>query len=467
MRHKAVAVSLVMLLNITFNEASEIKSSDLDTNEQRAAKTMIVSYKKSKMTAFQVTNEHTRIKNKCQCDIQHLPNVGAFILTYTTANHAGVDILKLDPSKEIGVDDEVVTIFDDDLTRRQTPTDPAFHSQWPLKNLNNEADINAQDGWDQYLADTNGGNPTGPKVVVAVIDTGIDYTHPELRPMMWTNPGETPNNGIDDDSNGIVDDVFGADFTSSTPRGDPIDRNSHGTHCAGIIGAKENNGNGIAGVASFTQGKVKIMAVKGLNDRGSGTFSGLLKSLNYAIGKGAKISSNSWGNTRSISDAMEVLWDNVLKNNPEHLFVAAAGNSNRRVDNNYKIMACGLNEPNLICVASSTQADQKSSFSNYGKDFVHVFAPGSSIYSTIPNNRYGLKSGTSMACPHVSGLAALIMTMRNGLNGKDVKELIEANVQKKSGYENLVSSGGLIDVSKTIRTLKDGGLLTVLMFFKL
>ena len=109
-------------------------------------------------------------------------------------------------------------------------------------------------------------------------------------------------------------------------------------------------------------------------------------------------------------------------------------------------------------MASSTQADQKSSFSNYGKDFVHVFAPGSSIYSTIPNNRYGLKSGTSMACPHVSGLAALIMTMRNGLNGKDVKELIEANVQKKSGYENLVSSGGLIDVSKTIRTLKDGGI---------
>ena len=117
-------------------------------------------------------------------------------------------------------------------------------------------------------------------------------------------------------------------------------------------------------------------------------------------------------------------------------------------------MCCGLNEPNLLCVASSPQADRKSSLSNYGKEYVHVFAPGSSVYSTEPNNQYGVKSGTSMACPHVSGLAALVMTMRSDLTGRDVRDLIEANVQKKTAYENLVSSGGLIDVAKTIRAVE-------------
>ena len=311
------------------------------------------------------------------------------------------------------------------------------------------------------MSDHHGGSSSGPEVVVAVIDTGVDYTHPELQSVMWRNPGEIEGNGIDDDQNGIVDDVFGADFSSRNPNGNPIDRHSHGTHCAGIIAAKENNGEGIAGVSSFSQGKVKIMAVKGLSDGGSGTFSGLLSSLNYAISKGAKISSNSWGGGSSISNATEQMWDNVLRNNPNHLFVAAAGNSNRDINDDYKPMCCGLNEPNLLCVASSTRNDEKSSFSNYGYEYVHVFAPGSSVYSTEPRNQYGVKSGTSMACPHASGLAALVMTMSNSLSGKDVRDLIEANVQKKPSYNNVVSSGGLIDMESTIRAVKSNSKILV------
>merc|ERR1712088_776815 len=281
------------------------------------------------------------------------------------------------------------------------------------------------------MGDAKGGSATGPSVVVAVIDTGIDY-----------------------DGNGVVDDVYGADYSGSSPSGDPIDRQGHGTHCSGIIAATPNNGKGIAGVASFTKGKVKIMALKGLADSGGGTISGLLSCLNYAVDKGAKISSNSWGG--GTVNGIESIWDAVLRNNLNHLFVAAAGNSNRLISDSYKSMTCGLKEPNLLCVASSTKQDARSSFSNYGKDYVHVFAPGSDILSSIPNGRYAEYSGTSMACPHVSGLAALIMTMRDNMSAHEVRQLIEANVRVKAECASFVSSSGLIDAGATIKALKGG-----------
>ena len=430
---------------------------DTDDAGNKASSTKIISYQKSKMSEKGIMEEFSRIKRECQCRVQHLPFVGAFILTYQNKNEFSSNLLSVNRAKEVMVEDEIVGIFGDSLQSTRTPNDPSFHTQWPLANLPNGADINAQKGWAEYLSDPVGGSSNGPNVIVAVIDTGVDYNHPELRNMMWTNPGEVAGNGIDDDLNGIVDDIHGADFTSNTPNGDPIDRHSHGTHCAGIIGAQENNGEGIAGVASFTQSKVKIMAVKGLSDRGTGSMSGLLASLNYAIAHGAKISSNSWGSQRSISKGIEQMWDNVLQNNLDHLFVAAAGNDNKVLNENYTPMACGLKEPNLLCVASSNEENGRSSFSNYGSQYVHVVAPGSNVYSTEPNNRYGRKSGTSMACPHVSGLAALIMSMRCDIEGEKLKQMIEANVQKKTAYDGVVSSGGLIDVGKTIQALKSGG----------
>merc|ERR1719436_1939473 len=150
----------------------------------------------------------------------------------------------------------------------------------------------------------------------------------------------------------------------------------------------------------------------------------------------------------------EAVWDKVLKNNPDHLFVAAAGNDGKFIYDGFKPTACGFKEPNLLCVASSTKSDSLSSFSNYGPDYVHVVAPGSDILSTYLKNQYSYMSGTSMACPHVSGLAALVRSMRGDLTGQQVKELIEANVQKKSAYADKVSTGGLIDVGATIKALK-------------
>ena len=484
-------------------EGGRGSSSELKLLRDATAKTSIVTYKKQKLTENKINELMESLKKDCRCTIRHLKHVGAFVLTYTKRSHMMVKNIKLDKTVMAACEDGIVKINNDDvldlgdqievhldndnetisidgvahhsasyrgiekiddeksdhaaITKRQIPNDPLFNFQWALKNLNNNADINAQDGWDEYLSDSQGGNPNGPSVIVAVLDTGIDYNHPDLANRMWQNPDETPNNGIDDDGNGIIDDIFGADFSGSNAMdGDPMDGHGHGTHCAGIIGAEHDNGIGIAGVASFTQDKVKMMAVKGLSNSGSGTLSGMLNALDYALSKGAKISSNSWG-TSGWSNTWDAPWSMVLQNNPQHIFVAAAGNQDQWMDQNNKKMACGLDEPNLLCVASSTKLDRKSCFSNDGKDFVHVFAPGSSIYSTWLNNGYRSLSGTSMACPHASGLAALIMTMNGGLDGAEVRTLIEDNVQPKPYYECLVSSGGLIDMKETIIAAKNPG----------
>ena len=450
-----VLAKVVYCKNAWDTEASRI---DLEARQIKTSKTSIIVYDKNQMSLEDVNAEANRIKEKCNelncpCKVTKLIKVGAFEVFWSCEVHPSVNDLGFDTNTETGAEDELVDLFD-----APPPNDSRFGEQWALAipRLSNNADINIEEGWNEYLSDAQGGDANGPSVVVAVIDTGVDYTHPDLKDVMWNNLDEIAGDGIDNDGNGIIDDVYGADFTRTTDgTGDPIDRHSHGSHCAGIIAATPNNDEGIAGVASYTQGKVKIMALKGLSDSGGGTMSGLLACLNYAIDKGAKISSNSWGGGNVISSNTERIWDAVLKNNLDHLFVAAAGNSNKYIDGvSYKPMTCGLKEPNLLCVASSTRWDSRSGFSNYGKDYVHVFAPGSSILSCLPNNRYGTKSGTSMACPQVSGLAALIMTMRDGMSAEEVRQLIEENVQKKSRYANLVSSGGLIDVGATIKALK-------------
>ena len=139
------------------------------------------------------------------------------------------------------------------------PMEPSFTDfQWPFQELDNHADINIQEGWKTYLSATDNSN-NGKEVIIAVIDSGIDYTHPDLKEVMWKNPGEIPNNGKDDDNNGYVDDVHGVDFSGENDEGDPMDTHGHGTHCAGIIYAKPNGGGDLgAGVTSYTNGKVKI-----------------------------------------------------------------------------------------------------------------------------------------------------------------------------------------------------------------
>merc|ERR1712142_294543 len=422
--------------------------------EEEARHHSIVTYNKAEVKAAgSLENLQAQIQAACDCTVRHLASIGAFLLDYESADH--MDAAKfLDIPEVTHATEDVAVMIDFDQERQtSTPNDPRFEDQWALQSLTNEADINCQEGWQAYNSDSQGGSANGPSVIVAVIDTGIDYTHPDIKDAMWVNPGEIANNGVDDDNNGFVDDIYGANFISNN--GNPMDINGHGTHCAGVIASPTGNNAGIAGIAGVSQGKAKLMAIKGLSDSGGGTLSSLYGGLNYAIEKGAKISSNSWGGGGSDGGALA----DILANNPEHLFIAAAGNDNEQITESNPGVTCSTNAANQICVGSTRSNDQESSFSNYGKPYVHIMAPGQGIMSTWPvaKGSYISISGTSMACPQVSGVAALVSTMRNNINGAQLKQVIEANVQPKSRYTDLVTTGGLLDVFATVQAVAGDG----------
>ena len=212
-------------------------------------------------------------------------------------------------------------------------------------------DIDAPEAWEISTG------ADGPGIVVAVIDTGIDYTHPDLRDQMWVNPGEIPGNGIDDDGNGVIDDVHGADFANED--GDPLDDQKHGTHCSGTIAGVGDNGLGVAGVA--WRG-VRLMALKFLRASGSGRASDALRALNYAVAHGARIASNSWGGGASNS-ALRAAIERAEAAGV--LFVAAAGNSGSNNDEDPHYPS-SYDVGNVLAVASVTREGNLSSFSCYG-----------------------------------------------------------------------------------------------------
>ncbi|MFG1492262.1 S8 family peptidase [Halobacteriovorax sp. GFR7] len=312
--------------------------------------------------------------------------------------------------------------------------DEQFSKQWGLLNDGSNSggwfsrgkageDINASAAWNVETGNRD--------LVVAVIDTGVDYTHADLKANTWKNEGEIAGNGIDDDGNGFVDDVYGYDFANKD--GDPMDGHSHGTHCAGVIGAR-HNGTGIMGVMA----NVKIMSIKFLSDSGSGETIDAISSIDYAVANGAKILSNSWGGGE-YSEALKESIENARDKGV--LFVAAAGNS--RMDNDSRpTYPANYDVANVITVGAMDGKGNRSSFSNYGQETVHVFAPGSNILSTVPNNRYKKMSGTSMATPMVSGVLGLLLSKEDGLSFSEIKERI---------YSTSVPNPGLITKAKSGR----------------
>lgn len=333
------------------------------------------------------------------------------------------------------------------------PTDPSFLKLWGLNNIGQSAPqgTEGEAGADMGLLAAWKLTKGSRDIVVGIIDTGIDYLHPDLKENIWVNELERlGNTGIDDDGNGYVDDVYGWDFVSegrSAPQGgqlgdnDPMDDNSHGTHCAGTIGAVANNGRGVAGVSWH----VSMMALKFLDAQGSGNTVDAFRAIKYATKMKVDVLSNSWGGGPS-SRLLEVAIKEA--NAAGVVFTAASGNDGANTDLEPGFPA-GYDVPNVIAVGASDNTDSAASFSNYGANSVDVFAPGVNILSTIPrsmggNNAYAVYSGTSMATPHVSGLVALMLAHEPGLrkNPAAVRErLINTSVVVNSLVGKSLSNG--------------------------
>ena len=288
---------------------------------------------------------------------------------------------------------------DFEVALAQTPDDALFGSLWGLNNTGQsngtaDADIDAAEAWDIRTDSSS--------IIVGVVDTGIDYLHEDLADNMWVNSGEVPGNGIDDDGNGYVDDVFGYDFINNDS--DPMDDNRHGSHVAGTVGAQGNNGVGVAGVAW----DASLMALKICNAGGGCSLSAAIEAMNYARNNGAQVTNHSWGGnftSSALQNAINAFHD------AGGITVAAAGNHGSSNDEGNFAPA---NMDNVIAVAASDRNDNMASFSGFGTRNVEIAAPGVSILSTVPRDgegvsRYGTLSGTSMASPHVAGAFALLM----------------------------------------------------------
>jgi len=322
-------------------------------------------------------------------------------------------------------------------------SDPLFGKLWGLSNKgNNEpgedgeysdrvgvigADINAEKAWGITKGSKN--------VVIAVIDTGIDYTHPDLKENMWVNQKEIKDNNLDDDGNGYIDDVYG--WNSNSDNGNPMDGHSHGTHCAGTIGARHDNNIGIAGV----MGNVSLMAVKFLTDEGSGSLEDAIEAIDYATKMNVDVMSNSWGGglfSQALEDSIKAASDRGI------LFVAAAGNSATNNDTTANYPA-NHRIDNVISVAAHTISDSLADFSSTGKNTVHVAAPGNNILSTTSDNTYKVYSGTSMAAPHVSGVLGLYLSQHGRQDVKALRERLMATTVPAAAYRKSIMSGGRVD----------------------
>jgi subtilisin family serine protease len=335
-----------------------------------------------------------------------------------------------------------------------TPNDPYYSSQWGL------VKVLANKVWDTCKGSNN--------TIVAVIDTGIDLNHPDLKNHIWKNPGETNcSDGIDNDNNGFIDDCYGWNFVSNSSN--TQDDDGHGTHVAGTIGAVTNNNMGVAGLNWY----IKLMPVKILDSTGSGDVANLIKAIDYAVKNGAKIINSSLGYPDSCSyvSPSQALYDAIKSAGDRGvLFVAAAGNYGCNNDKT-PLWPASFNLPNIISVGASDKDDNLANFSNYGENSVHLLAPGVNILSTYfdtSNNKstYASASGTSMAAPFVTGAAALLMSCLNNATIYEIKERIVSSVDVFDKLSTKTISSGRLNIynalNNALKPIRPTGLTVTL-----
>ena len=354
-------------------------------------------------------------------------------------------VIYAEPNYEIKLDDPANLSTTDALLRENTtnanlPNDPLFNEQWALNNTGQgggktNADLKALLAWEKAKGTKD--------VVVAVLDSGVDYTHPDLVGNMWIRPDNVPQ--YKDDELGTFNDLHG--FNGTDNQGDPMDENGHGTHCSGIIGAEGDNNEGIAGI----NWNVTIMPLKFMGRGGFGTTKDAIEAINYAIdrkrnGVNVRIINASWGSTaysKALEDAIRAAGEEGI------LFVAAAGNNGTSNDrsphypSNYDL-------PNVISVAATDRFDNLTSFSNFGIKTVHIAAPGKDIMSTWLNDDYREASGTSMATPYVAGVAALILANEPKMSVEKLREKLLKSVDKIDSLNGKLESGGRINAAKAL-----------------
>jgi len=341
-------------------------------------------------------------------------------------------------------------------TATALPNDPELAQQWGLANPTLPgADIHAAEAWEI--------TPGSAAVTVAVIDAGIDWTHPDLAENIWQNAGEDLDgdgvlvfvngrwqfdpddlNGQDDDGNGYPDDLIGWDFANHDNNPYDDTPHGHGTHVGGIIAARGNNALGISGVSWHS----KLMPLKFLDQNSRGYLSDAIAALDYARSMGARVSNNSWGgyaHSQALEEALQRL------EAADHILVAAAGN-NQLNNDQYPLYPASLNSDHIVAVAASTEDDQLAPFSNYGPNTVDLAAPGVNIYSTLPNGSYGTSSGTSMAAPFVSGAVALLLSLDPNMPAAEVVAQLLNTTDQPGALIGKTTSSGRLNLAQALAT---------------
>jgi subtilisin family serine protease len=311
--------------------------------------------------------------------------------------------------------------------------DPLLSDQWALAE---PRAIGAEEAWTQSHGDG---------VLVAILDSGVQLNHPDLAANLWRNPNEIPGNGKDDDNNGYVDDVNGANMFSDN--GNVNDDEGHGTHVAGIVAARAGNGIGGSGLAP----NARIMAVKVLDSNRSGNSSLLASGIHYAVDEGARIlnvSINGDGTSSDLTAALRYATDKGAT------IVASAGNNSRNLDLTPSYPASS-NEPSVLSVTATDEGGGIVGFANRGLRSVDIAAPGDAILSTARGSGYELRSGTSMAAPYVAGALALLSAARPDLSEADLRAALVASAPKRSILSGLLGGGGL-DVGAAMHALLPG-----------
>jgi hypothetical protein len=397
---------------------------------------------------------------------QILTSLGGATIKHTYTIVPGLTLVKLPPAQtvkdhlQVYRDADGILYAEPNYRRKYGstfPNDPNFAQLWGMHNIGQaggtpDTDIDALEAWDIHTGSTD--------IIVAVLDSGVDYNHPDLAVNMWTNEAELngdPN--VDDDGNGYVDDVYGYDFGSGD--GDPMDEHSsgHGTRCAGIIGAIGNNNEGLTGVCW----NVKIMAVKISIGSSGPTLAAEVNGIEYAIQMGTNVLNLSAGggeSAQSEKDAIEAADANGL------LFVTIADNYGVDIDST-PVYPASYDLGNIIAVMATDANDDRSIWSqryssNWGANSVDLAAPGSNIWSCVPEGGYKSGYGTSLAAPYVAGACALVWSVNPALSHYQVRDIILNNVDRIPALDGLCVTGGRLNLYKAIvEAANQGYVLTV------